>query len=162
MGEILLSKKKIIWETVVFVVLAIILWSVMPYIFSSNNLISKNQYDYSYKQLRVFDLSGFDDSIWIDNTEAGEVEQLISKIDKLSLKKTWKPMDSSSHRITVVGAYRGNDGPAYTEPVFSITFYEDNVISFNEEPNYREKFYQVQDKEFDIKGVIEEIQKGKS
>lgn len=58
--------------------------------------------------------------------------------------------------------YRGKDGLTYTEPVFSITFYEDNVISFNEEPNYRKKFYKIQDKEFDIKGVIEEIEKGKN
>lgn len=83
-GGVSLNKKKIIWGTVISIVLAIIVWIEIPYLFPSKNLISKNNYDYTYRQARVLDLDSVDNSICIDNTEAGEVDRLISIIDDLS------------------------------------------------------------------------------
>lgn len=82
-----MNKKKIIWGSVISIVLAIIIWIGIPYLFPSKNLISKNNYEYTYRQARVIDLNSIDDSICIDNIEAGEVDKLISIIDDLSLKK---------------------------------------------------------------------------
>lgn len=35
------------------------------------------------------------------------------------------------------------------------------IIGFNEEPNYRQKYYKILDKDFDIKKVIDGIQTSK-
>lgn len=38
--------------------------------------------------------------------------------------------------------------------------FENYVIGFKEEYTYREKYYKIQDKSFDIKKIIEELQEG--
>jgi len=45
----------------------------------------------------------------------------------------------------------------YIEDVFSITFYDDNVIGFREQDQYWEKYCKIQDKDFDIKKIMEEL-----
>lgn len=145
---------------VIFIVITSIVLIVIPYKFSSKKLISRNNYDYTYIQLRVLDLDLdiMDDPIWINNTDAGEVDKLVGIIDDLSVKKTIRPMDWPNYGITFVATYKKDDGITYTEPTFTIRFYENYVIGFKEEYTYREKYYKIQDKSFDIKKIIEELQ----
>ncbi|HAR87224.1 MAG TPA: hypothetical protein DCR69_16005, partial [Clostridium sp.] len=96
-----MNKKKIIWGIVIFIFFAIIVWIDIPYIFPTNNLISKNNYDYTYKQVHAYDYTYrqedeidsdlLDNSTWIDNTENGKVDKLVSIIDELSYKKARRP-----------------------------------------------------------------------
>lgn len=79
-----MNKKKIIWGIVIFLIFAIIVWIDIPYVFPSKNLISKNNYDYTYKQVSAIDLNYVEGSIWIYNTKDGDVDKLISIIDELS------------------------------------------------------------------------------
>lgn len=153
-----MSKKKVIWGTVISIVLAIIVWIRIPYLFPSKNLISKNDYDYTYRQAIDIDLDSIDGSICIDNIETDEVDKLISIIDDLSFKKTREPKGRSTYDLTFIATYKGDEKSTYTEQVFSIKFHEDNVIGFQKKIQYKEKYYKIRNKEFDIKKIIEELQ----
>ncbi len=162
-----MNKKKIIWGIVIFIFFAIIVWIDIPYIFPENNLISKNNYDYAYKQVNAYDSSYtqeneidsdlIDYSTWIDNTENGKVDKLVSIIDELSYKKARRPKDSSKYSLEFVASYDEDEYTTYTEGVFYITFYDDNVIGFQEQDQHKEKYYKIQDKDFDIKKIMEEL-----
>jgi len=154
-----LSKKKIFWGIGIFIFLAIVVSITMPYLFSSKNLISKNDYDYMYKQVHVVDFDNLLNPIDIDNTETGKVDKLISVIDGLALKKAMKPNDFSNYGLSFIATYRENETSIYTKEVFYISFYKDNVIGFKKKPKYTETYYKIQNKEFDIKKVIEEFKK---
>jgi len=150
--------KKIIWGISTFFILAIIVWIAIPFGFQSNNLISRNNFEYSYKKAMVRDLDNLENSI-IDNTEAGKVDKLISVIDELSLKKTWKPNDWSNYSLSFTATYKEGETSTYTKEVFFISFYKDKVIGFKRKPQEKETYYKIQNEEFDIKKVIEELQK---
>jgi len=151
------NKKKIIWGIVIFIIFAIIVWIDIPYLFPSKSLISKKNYDYTYRQVRVQDLDSLDYSTRIDNTEDGKVDKLISIIDDLSFKKARRPKDWSEYSLNFIGSYKEDEYTTYTKDVFSITFYDDNVIGFREQEQYKVKYYKIQDKEFDIKKILEEL-----
>jgi len=55
LGGLFVNKKKIIWGIVILIFFATIVWIDIPYIFPKNNLMSKTNYDYTYKQVRAFD-----------------------------------------------------------------------------------------------------------
>lgn len=152
-----MNKKKIIWGIVIFLIFAIIVWIDIPYVFPSKNLISKKNYDYTYKRVSAIDLNYVEGSIWIYNTEDGDVDKLISIIDELSFKKARRPKNWSEYRLNFMATYEEDEYTSFTTDVFSITFYEDNVIGFREQDQYKEKYYKIQDKEFDIKKIIEEL-----
>jgi len=151
------NKKKIIWGIVIFLIFAIIVWIDIPYVFPSKNLISKKNYDYTYRQVKIEDFDSIDFSAWIDNTEDGKVDKLISIIDDLSFKKTRIPKDQSEYSLNFIGTYKEDEYITYAKEVFSIRFYEDNVIGFQEKPESIGKYYKIQDKEFDIKKIIDEL-----
>ncbi|WP_346935717.1 hypothetical protein [Clostridium sp.] len=153
-----MNKKKIILGIVISIVIAIIVWIDIPYLFPSKNLISKNNYDYTYRQVNIEDFDSVDSSTWIDNTEDGKVDKLISIIDDLSFKKAKIPKDQSEYSLNFIGTYKEDEYNTYAKEVFSIRFYEDNVIGFQEKPESIGKYYKIQDKEFDIKKIIEELQ----
>ncbi len=54
-GGLFVNKKKIIWGIVILIFFATIVWIDIPYIFPTNNLMSKTNYDYTYKQVSAFD-----------------------------------------------------------------------------------------------------------
>jgi len=54
LGGLFVNKKKIIWGILILIFFAIIVWIDIPYIFPTNNLMSKTNYDYTYKQVRAF------------------------------------------------------------------------------------------------------------
>lgn len=56
-----------------------------------------------------------------------------------------------------MATYEEDEYTSFTTDVFSITFYEDNVIGFREQDQSKEKYYKIQDKKFDIKKIIEEL-----
>ncbi|WP_346868483.1 hypothetical protein [Clostridium sp. UBA1353] len=162
-----MNKKKIIWGILILIFFAIIVWIDIPYIFPTNNLISKNNYDYTYKQVNACDYTYrqedeidsdlLDNFIRIDNTKDGEVDKLVSIIDELSYKKARRPKESSKYNLNFMASYDEDEYTTYTKDVFSITFYDDNVIGFQEQDQYKEKYYKIQDKDFDIRKVMEEL-----
>ncbi len=162
-----MNKKKIIWGIVIFIFFAIIVWIDIPYIFPTNNLISKNNYDYTYKQVNAYDYTYRQEdeidsdllynSTWIDNTEDDKVNKLVSIIDELSYKKARRPKDWSKFSLNFMASYDEDEYTTYTKDVFSITFYDDNVIGFREQDQHKEKYYKIQDKDFDIRKVMEEL-----
>jgi len=167
LGGLFVNKKKIIWGIVIFIFFAIIVWIDIPYIFPTNNLMSKTNYDYTYKQVRAYDYtyileneidSDFlDNFIRIDNNKDGEVDKLVSIIDELSYKKARRPKDSSKFRLNFMASYDEDEYTTYIKDVFSITFYDDKVIGFREQDQYWEKYYKIQNKDFDIKKVMKEL-----
>jgi hypothetical protein len=76
----------------------------------------------------------------------------------LSFEKTRRPKGWPTYELTFIATYKGDEKITYTEKVFSIKFYEDNVIGFQKKLQYKEKYYKIQNKEFDIKKIIEELQ----
>jgi len=166
-GGLLVNKRKIILGIVIFLIFAIIVWIDIPYVFPKNNLMSKTNYDYTYKQVRAFDYTYMleneidsdllDNFTWIDNNKDGEVDKLVSIIDELSYKKARRPKDSSKYSLEFVASYDEDEYTTYTEGVFYITFYDDNVIGFQEQDQHKEKYYKIQDKDFDIKKIMEEL-----
>ena len=166
-GGLLVNKRKIILGIVIFLIFAIIVWIDIPYVFPKNNLMSKTNYDYTYKQVRAFDYTYMleneidsdllDNSTWIVNTENGKVDKLVSIIDKLSYKKARRPKDWSKFSLNFMASYDEDEYTTYTKDVFSITFYGDNVIGFREQDQHKEKYYKIQDKDFDIRKVMEEL-----
>ena len=56
-----------------------------------------------------------------------------------------------------MATYEEDENTSFITDVFSITFYEDNVIGFREQDQYKEKYYKIQDKKFDINKIIEEL-----
>ncbi len=162
-----MNKKKIIWRILIFIFFAIIVWIDIPYIFPTNNLISKNNYDYTYKQVNACDYTYrqedeidsdlLDNFTWIDNTKDGEVDKLVSIIDELSYKKARRPKESSKYNLNFMASYDEDEYTTYTKDVFSITFYDDNVIGFQEQDQYKEKYYKIQDKDFDIWKIMTEL-----
>ena len=56
-----------------------------------------------------------------------------------------------------MASYDEDEYTTYTKDVFSITFYDDNVIGFREQDQYWEKYYKIQDKDFDIRKIMEEL-----
>lgn len=156
-----MNKKKILWGIVIFSLLAIIVWNAVPYLFSSKNLISRNNYDYSYRQAKLLDLDNSKNSICIDNAKSGKVDKLIRVVDGLSLKKAMKPSDEFNYTLCFVATYKKGKLSTYTEEVFSIRFYKNNVIAFQTDPQYKERYYKIQNKEFDIKKIIKELQENK-
>ncbi|MBE6060034.1 MAG: hypothetical protein E7215_07660 [Clostridium sulfidigenes] len=162
-----MNKKKIIWGIVILIFFATIVWIDIPYIFPTKNLMSKTNYDYTYKQVRAFDYTYIlenetdsdllDNFTWIDNTKDGEVDKLVSIIDELSCKKARRPKDSSKYSLEFVASYDEDEYATYTEGVFYITFYGDNIIGFQEQGQYKEKYYKILDKDFDIKKIMEEL-----
>lgn len=145
-----------------FIVLAISVWIYMPYIIPSKNLISRYGYDYTYTQAIVHDFDKLEYSTRIDSVEADKVEKLINVIDELPLKKTWKPSEWYYDGIFFIATYKEGESSTYTKEVFAIRFFEDNVIGFNEKPQYRVRYYKIQDEEFNINKVIEELKEGKN
>ncbi len=162
-----MNKKKIIWGIVIFIFFAIIVWIDVPYIFPKNNLISKNNYDYTYKQVNAcdyiytqedeIDSDLLDNFTWIENTKDGEVDKLVRIIDELSYKKARRPKELSKYNLNFMASYDEDEYTTYTKDVFSITFYDDNVIGFQEQDQHKEKYYKIQDKDFDIRKVMEEL-----
>jgi len=115
LGGLFVNRKKIIWGIVIFIFFATIVWIDIPYIFPTNNLMSKTNYDYTYKQVRAFDYTYIlenetdsdllDNFTWIDNTKDGEVDKLVSIIDELSYKKARRPKDWSKFRLNFMVSY---------------------------------------------------------
>ncbi|WP_346846846.1 hypothetical protein [uncultured Clostridium sp.] len=162
-----MNKKKIIWGIVILIFFATIVWIDIPYIFPTNNLMSKTNYDYTYKQVSAFDYTYMleneidsdllDNFTRIDNTKDGEVDKLVSIIDELSCKKARRPKDWYKYSIEFIASYDEDEYTTYTECVFTITFYDDNVIGFREQDQHKEKYYKIQDKNFDIRKVMEDL-----
>lgn len=69
-----------------------------------------------------------------------------------------RPNDWPTYDFTFIATYKGDEKSTYTEKVFSIKFYEDNVIGFQKKLQHKEKYYKIPNKEFDIKKIIEELQ----
>lgn len=138
-------------------VLAIAVWILIPFILQSKNLISRNNFDYSYKQAAIIDYDNLDNSLHIDNGESGKVDKLISIIDRLSIKKTIKPKDFSNYSLSFIATFKEDGNSTYTKEVFSIRFYKDKVIGFKRKPQEKEIYYKFKSEEFDIKKVIEEL-----
>jgi len=167
LGGLFVNKKKIIWGIVILIFFATIVWIDIPYIFPTKNLMSKTNYDYTYKQVRAFDYTYIlenetdsdllDNFTWIDNTKDGEVDKLVRIIDELSYKKARRPKESSKYNLNFMASYDEDEYTTYTKDVFSITFYDDNVIGFQEQDQYKEKYYKILDKDFDIKKIMEEL-----
>lgn len=152
-----MSKKRVIWVIGIIIIITIVLVIANPYIFKSNNLISKNKYDYEYVQLETLDLEGGLD--WLDDTDVGPIDKLVHIIDDLSVKKAIKSSNKFKYSITFIATYEEDKKIQYTKPVFTLNFYDNNVIGFKKEPGYREQYYKVQNKEFNIKEVMEQLQK---
>ncbi|WP_346873866.1 hypothetical protein [Clostridium sp. UBA5988] len=162
-----MNKKKIIWGILIFIFFAIIVWIDIPYIFPTNNLMSKNNYEYTFKNVYAYDYtyrqedeidSDFlDNFIRINNNKDGEVDKLVSIIDELSYKKARRPKDWSKYSLEFVASYDEDEYTTYTKGVFYITFYDDNVIGFQEQDQHKEKYYKIQDKDFDIWKIMTEL-----
>ncbi|GAA0765315.1 hypothetical protein GCM10008908_01660 [Clostridium subterminale] len=73
----------------------------------------------------------------------------------MSCKKARRPKDWYKYSLEFIASYDEDEYTTYTEGVFSITFYDDNVIGFREQDQYKEKYYKIQDKDFDIKKIME-------
>lgn len=138
-------------------VLAIAVWIITPFILQSKNLISRNNFDYSYKQAAIIDYDNLDNSLHIDNGESGKVDKLIRIIDRLSIKKTIKPKDFSNYSLSFIATFKEDGNSTYTKEVFSIRFYKDKVIGFKRKPQEKEIYFKIKSEEFDIKKVIEEL-----
>lgn len=119
--------------------------------------MSKTNYDYTYILENEIDSDLLDNLTWIDNTKDGEVDKLVSIIDELSCEKARMPKDRSKYSLEFIASYDEDEYTTYTEGVFSITFYDDNVIGFQEQDQHKEKYYKIQDKDFDIKKIMEEL-----
>lgn len=130
---------------------------VVPYIFSSSNLISKNNYNCEYVEAEVYDLNNAGDLATIKNTESGNVDKLIKVIDELSIKKTTKPKERTTSYISFVATYKGDDNIVYTEDIFEISLYKNNVIGFKRKPQYKEIYYKIQNEDFNITKIIKEL-----
>lgn len=152
-----MSKKRAFYGIGIFIFIAIIVSITMPYLFNSKNLISKNNYDYMYKQVYVVDFDNLLNPIYIDNNKTTKVNKLISVIDGLDLKKAMKPNNSYNYGLSFIATYKENETSTYTKEVFYISFYKDNVIGFKNNSKYKEAYYKVQNEKFDIKKAIEEL-----
>lgn len=149
--------KKITLGISMLLVLAIAVWIITPFILQSKNLISRNNFDYSYKQAAIIDYDNLDNSLHIDNGESGKVDKLIRIIDRLSIKKTIKPKDFSNYSLSFIATFKEDGNSTYTKEVFSIRFYKDKVIGFKRKPQEKEIYFKIKSEEFDIKKVIEEL-----
>lgn len=147
-----MNKKKIIWYVVMLVILTVAILIGIPYIFTTTNLISKNSHNYTYEEAKIIDLEDIEESVSIKNDE-GKVDKLLKDIDELSIKKVKEPKEWSTYGISFVATYKKEEGSTYTEEVFFIRFYKDNVIGFKKAPK-KEVYYKIQDEEFNIKEVI--------
>lgn len=152
-----MSKKRTFCGIGIFIFIAIIVSITMPYLFNSKNLISKNNYDYMYKQVYVVNFDNLLNPIYIDNDKTNKVNKLISVIDGLDLKKAMQPNDFSNYGLSFIATYKENETSTYTKEVFYISFYKDNVIGFKNNSKYKETYYKVQNEKFDIKKAIEEL-----
>lgn len=130
---------------------------VFPYIFSSNNLISKNNYNCEYVEATLYYSYNERNSTIIKNNESAKVDKLIKVIDELSIKKTTKPKERTYSCISFVTTYKGDDNIIYTQDMFEISFYKNNVIGFKRKPQYKERYYKIQNEDFDITKVIKEL-----
>lgn len=147
-----MNKKKKLWYLVILTILAMVVWLGVPYIFTSTNLISKNSHNYTYEEARIVDFENIEGYARIKNDE-GKVDKLLKDIDELSIKKVSKPKEWSTYGISYVATYKKEEGSTYTEEVFFIRFYKDNVIGFKKGPK-KEIYYKIQGEEFNIKEVI--------
>ena len=153
-----MKKKKIILTIFVFIILISVAIIARPYIFSSRKLISRNNYNYNYIRATALDLDSINNFIEIDNTQNSNVDALMNLIDDLSVKRTLKPKSIYDYMITFTASYSENDRSTYTKDVFTLEFYKNNVIGFYENSNYREQYFKIEDKEFDIEKIIENLQ----
>ena len=147
-----MNKKKIIWYLVMLGILTVAIFIVIPYLFTTTNLISKNSHNYTYEEAKIIDLENIEELVSIKNDE-GKVDKLLKDIDELSTKKVKEPKEWSTYGISFVATYKKEEGSTYTEEVFFIRFYKDNVIGFKKGPK-KEIYYKIQGKEFNIKEVI--------
>lgn len=150
-----MNKKKILWYLVMLIILAVVVWFGVPYIFTSTNLISKNSDNYTYEEANIVELENIEEYARIKNDE-GKVDKLLKDIDELSIKKVNKPKEWSTYGISFVATYKKEEGSTYTEEVFFIRFYKDNVIGFKKGPK-KEIYYKIQGKEFNIKEIINSL-----
>lgn len=153
-----MKKKKIVLTILVFTILISVPIIARPYIFSSTKLISRNNYNYNYISATILDLDSINKFIEIDNTQNNNVDELINLVDNWSVRRTLKPKSIYNYTIGFTATYSENDRSTYTKHVFTLKFYENNVIGFYEDSNYKERYFKVEDKEFDIEKIIETLQ----
>ncbi|MDU1411882.1 MAG: hypothetical protein E6929_03625 [Clostridium sp.] len=153
-----MKKKKIVLTIFVFTILISVAIVARPYIFSSTKLISRNNYNYNYIRATALDWDSINNFIELDNTQNSNVDALINLIDNLSVRRTLKPKSIYNYTVTFTATYSENDSSTYTQPVFTLQFYSNNVIGFYEKSNYKKQYFKIEDKEFDIEKIIENLQ----
>ncbi|HCW53587.1 MAG TPA: hypothetical protein DG753_07605 [Clostridium sp.] len=152
-----MNKKKLFYVVSIVFIVIFIGWSIFPYIFTSSNLISKNNYKYEYYEIDIYKLHSHEDAIGITKDESNRMNGFIKAIDNLKVKRTTRPEDefhNDIYDIDFTATYKGKDNILCTKEVFSITLYKDNVIGFREGSTGKQKFYKIQDDKFNIEDFI--------
>lgn len=88
-----------------------------------------------------------------------EIKSIINKIDSMELRRTKKRGNGDKH-LSFVASYSPQERVTYTDTAFSIYFEVsdkgDNILIFAPKM-YREKYYKILDKDFDIEAFFKEI-----
>lgn len=103
------------------IIFVLAIYIIIPYVFSSRNLISKNYDNCTYEEICILDSNSTEYSVKIKNNKEGKVDKLVKLIDGLTIKKTWKPKDLSTYGISFVATYKKEEGNTCTEEVFFYT-----------------------------------------
>lgn len=150
-----MNKNKIIWGIILTAVIIVIVWIDLPYIFSSENLISKNNYSCTYVEAKVINFENGKNTK-VEN-KAGEVDKIVEALDKLTVKKTRMPEEFYRYFVTFTATEKITESETKTDTVFTIYFYDDGVIGFQEKLNQRIKYYKIKKDPKEVENLIEDL-----
>lgn len=150
-----MNKNKIIWGIILTAVIIVIVWIDLPYIFSSENLISKNNYSCTYVEANVINFeTGKNTKV---ENKAGNVDKIVEALDNLKVKKTRMPKEINRYFVTFTEAEKKTESETKTDTVFTVYFYDDGVIGFQDKLNQRIKYYKIKKDPKEVENLIEEL-----
>ena len=150
-----MNQNKIIWGIIFTAVIIVIVWIDLPYIFSSENLISKNNYSCTYVEANVINFeTGKNTKV---ENKAGNVDKIVEALDNLKVKKTRMPKEINRYFVTFTEAEKKTESETKTDTVFTVYFYDDGVIGFQDKLNQRIKYYKIKKDPKEVENLIEEL-----
>lgn len=150
--------KKGIWGLIIILMVGIIAWFDIPYLITTDNIISKQHIADTYEKISIYNWYSMD-SLNIEVTNEEKIKTVIDKIDELKLRRT-KILAYGNESITFMASYKDSKGDTCIGDVFTIELTKvdkDNILTLNRNGYNKSYSYKIMDKAFDCEVFINQL-----
>lgn len=149
-----MNKKKLLSLSIGVFMVIIIGWNLVPYVFTSSNIVSKMNSKYEYVQINIYNENNAKDKSIIKGEQSDKIQDFINSLNELKVRRTTRPNDVEDYEVYFIASYKGDDDINHTKQVFTIDFYKNNIIGIEDNSSHKEIFYKIQENEFNAKDFL--------